>query len=180
MKTMLTAFSLFTATLLASAVEPAEFKIGSLKAGEWVRDDCVKFTSEEGVVVFDIHDAQGIGGVSITPKSGDWPKSVIVRLHLPGLESLQLSAGKVTLFGSVLSHSGHKRLLEIDEAGKKREAGRDDPLWINIRMLDGHGKDINHLPDPGKGGCFEVTLPPALLIESNLGMTLRWIDFYRH
>ncbi len=180
MKSKLTTISCIMAALLSSAVEPPEFKIESLKPGEVVREGSVKVSIQKGAIVFDIHDARGIGGVSITPKLGDWPKSVIVRLHLSGLESLQMSNGKVTLSGSVLSHSGHMRLLEIEESGKKREAGKDDPLWINIRMLDGQGKDIDHLPDATKGGYFEVTLPPALLSTAKPGMTLRWIDFYRH
>jgi len=179
-KTMLTAFSFLLAALFASAMEPPEFQIESLKPGEVVRADCIKVTLQAGAVVFDIHDERGIGGVRITPKWGGWPKPVIVRLHLSSMESLQISSGQFTLFGSVLSHRGHRRLLEIEEAGQKREAGKDDPLWINIRMLDGQGKDIQHLPDPEQGGYFEVTLPPALLNADKLGMTLSWIDSYRH
>lgn len=179
MKTMLTVFCCFVANLFAGAVEPPEYKIKSLKPGEELRGTKVKISTQEGAVIFDIHDARGIGGVSITPKSGDWPQSVVVRIHLSGLESLQISNGKVTLFGSVLSHSGHMRLLEIEEAGKKKQAGKSDPLWMNIRMLDAQGKDIDHLPDPKQGGYFALTLPPALTSAAKNGMTFRWIDFYR-
>ncbi len=165
--------------LFASAAEPPDYIIESLQPGKTVLDDRVRVTSQEGTVVIDIHDERGTGGVRITPKTGNWPKPAVVRLHLRGLESLQLSVGKITLFGSVLSHSGHKQLLEIDDAGKKREASKDDPLWIDIRMMDGHGKAIDHLPEPEKGGYFEVALPPAMLNADTPGMTLRWIDFYR-
>jgi hypothetical protein len=176
---MITVLACFLAALFAGATEPPGFDIESLKPGEVVRDGWIKVTLSEGAVVFDIHDARGIGGVRITPKSCGWPKPVVVRLHLRGLESLQISSGKFTLFGSVLTHSDHRRVLEIDEAGQRREAGKDDPFWINIRTVDAQGRDTDHLPDPEKGGYFEVTLPPALLNADTLGMTLRWIDFFR-
>lgn len=167
------------AALLAGAAEPPAFEIKSLKPGEPAGDERVKVAVKGDAVVFDIHDARGIGGVSIVPKKGAWPKSVVLRLHLGGLESIQMGCAKVTLFGSVLSHSGHERLLEIEEAGKKRKAGKDDPLWTGIRMVDAEGKDIKHLPDPDKGGCFEVAVPPTLLGGAGAKLTLRWINFYR-
>ncbi|MCE9518147.1 MAG: hypothetical protein K8R87_01045 [Verrucomicrobia bacterium] len=179
MKSILAAFSFLMAAQLAGAVEPLEFMFESLKPGETVREGSIKTSSQKEAVIFDIHDARGLGGVSITPKLGVWPKSVIVRLHLSGLESLRMSNGKVTLSGSVVSQSGHMRLLEIEESDKKREADKNDPLWVNIRMLDGQGNEIDRLPVPEKGGYFEITLPPALLCAAKRGMTLRWIDFYR-
>jgi len=179
MKFIITVFTFSMVILFACAAEPSAFEIESLKPGGPAGEERIMVTVQRDTVVFDIHDAHGIGGLSITPKKGAWPKSVVLRLHLGGLESIQLGCAKVTLFGSVLSHSGHERLLEIEEAGKKRKAGKDDPLWADIRMVDARGKDINHLPDPNKGGCFEVTVPPTLLGKTGGELTLRWIDFFR-
>jgi len=179
MKIIIAAFSFFMVVQLACAAEPPAFEIESLRPGEPAGDERVKVAVQGDVVVFDIHNPRGIGGVSIMPKKEVWPKSAVLRLHLGGLESIQMGCAKVTLFGSVLSHSGHERLLEIEEAGKKRKAGKDDPLWVGIRMLDAEGKDINHLPDPYKGGYFEVTVPPTLIGKTGEKLTLRWINFYR-
>lgn len=165
-------------TLYAGAAEPPEFAIECLRPGE--RREEIKVASQDDAVVFEIRDARGIGGARITPKNGDWPKVVILRLHLGGLEQLQISGAKISLFASVLSHSGHRRLLEIEEAGKKRRsAGNDDPLWMTIKIKDALGAEINALPDRAKGGYFEVVVPPALLAGESAALTLHWIDFFR-
>ncbi len=178
MKTLRTVLACFLIAAHAGATEPPDFAIESLKPGE--RSAGIKAAVEGDAVVFEIHDARGIGGVRITPKSGEWPKAVILRLHLGGLEQLRVSGAKVALSASVLSHSGHRTLLEIEEAGKeRRSAGQDDPLWMTIRIKDAQGAEINALPDRAKGGYFEVVVPPALFAGEKAALTLHWIDFYR-
>lgn len=179
MKTTLLALSCLLATLPAGAAEPPAFDIKTTKPDVRKGDTRISVVFEKDAVVFDIHDVRGIGGVIITPKAGTWPKPVLLRLHLGGLESLEIKAGKVALFASVPSHSGHKCLLEIDAGGKRRVAEKTDPLWARIRIVDAKGKDIDKLPVPEDGGYFEVTLPAALLDGTMDSLTLQWIDFLR-
>lgn len=178
MKTLRTALACFLFGVYAGAAKPPVFTIENIKPGE--RRDGIKATIQGDTVVFEIRDARDIGGARIAPKSGDWPKAVILRLHLGGLEQLQVSGAKVSLIASVLSHSGHRRLLEIEEAGKeRRSAGKDDPLWMTIKIKDTLGAEIDALPDPAKGSYFEVVVPPALFVEEKAVLTLHWIDFHR-
>ena len=94
-----------------------------------------------------------------------------LRLHIGGLESFTASSGKITLTGSVLSHSGNAKHLNMTEDGKERESGTE------IKVLDAAGKAIKGLPD--KGGYFEIRLPKALLENQSKSLELGWIDFYR-
>ncbi len=107
----------------------------------------------------------------ITAASGKWPTTVILRLHLGGLESFAIFNGRIKLTGSVLSHSGNTKRLYLTEDGKEKEPGTD------IKVLDAAGKPIKGLP--GKGGYFEITLPKALLESQPKSLVLGWIDFHR-
>ena len=106
-------------------------------------------------------------------QKGQWPTTVILRLHLGGLESFAVSNGRIKLTGSVLSHSGNTKRLYLTEAGKdeEREPGTE------IKVLDAAGKPIKGLPD--KDGYFEIRLPKALLEGQPKSLELGWIDFYR-
>lgn len=49
------------------------------------------------------------------------------------------------------------------------------PYWIDVRILDGDGKEAKEIPL--KGGYFEMQLPKALFKGNRI--TVEWIDFYR-
>ncbi len=135
--------------------------------------DTIKVKVEKDTTIFDIVSPNGIGGATINPPKGKWPTTVILRLHLGGLESFAASAGKMRLTGSVLSHSGNRKRLTLTEDGKddSREPGTE------IKVLDAGGEPVKGLP--GKGGYFEIRLPKALLKGEAKSLELGWIDFYR-
>jgi hypothetical protein len=146
----------------------AEFEITTKKSA-----DQIKATIDGDKATFDVSCPSGIGGGKITLARGNWPKRVVLRLRLAGLESVSVSNGKMKLAGSVLSHSGNKRQLSLSEEGMKgeRDAGSE------IKVLDAAGKPVKGLP--GRDGCFEITLPNALLESRPKSLDLNWIDFYR-
>jgi hypothetical protein len=135
--------------------------------------DQIKSTSDCDKVTFDISCPSGIGGGKITLAKGKWPDTVILRIHLTGLEFFSLTSGKLKLSGSVLSHSGNKRQLSLSEEGKEgaRDAGAE------IKVFDAAGKPVKGLP--GKGGYFEIPLPKAILDGQPKSLEFGWIDFYR-
>jgi hypothetical protein len=135
--------------------------------------DQIKVKIEGDTATVDVSSQSGIGGATVTLTKGRWPTTVILRLHLSGLESLAVSNGKVKLTGSVLSHSGNTKRLYLTEEGKdgEREPGTE------IKVLDAAGKPVKGLPD--KGGYFEIKLPKALLDGGPKSLELGWIDFYR-
>ena len=90
--------------------------------------DQIKVKIEGDSATLDVFSPSGIGGGTITRTQGQWPKTVVLRLHLRGLESFTASNGKIKLTGSVLSHSGNTKRLYLCEDGKdgKRRAGARD------------------------------------------------------
>jgi hypothetical protein len=121
----------------------------------------------------DVTSPSGIGGATIGLTKGKWPTTVILRLHLSGLESFAVSNGKVKFTGSVLSHSGNTKRLYLTEDGSEVEREPE----TEIKVLDASGKPVTGLPE--KGGYFEIRLPKALLDGQPKSLELGWIDFYR-
>ncbi len=120
-----------------------------------------------------VFSQSGIGRAKRTSKNGNWPTTVTLRLHLTGLEHFAISAGKVKLTGSVLSHSGNTARLFLTGNG----SGEERELGTAIKDFDANGKPAAGLS--GKGGHFEITLPKSLLTSQPKCMELAWIDFYR-
>ena len=84
--------------------QPTTFDIKTKKPA-----DQVKVKLDKDSATLDVSSPSGIGGATITLAKGKWPTTVIVRLHLSGLESFAISNGKTKLTGSVLSHSGNTK-----------------------------------------------------------------------
>jgi len=140
-------------------------------------EDRVTATVEKDTAIFDATSRSGIGGATVTLAKGKWPTTVVLRLHLSGMEQLTIFNGTIKLTGSVLSHSGNPRLLDVVEDGKEKKVEKDSPYWTEIRGLDSTGKPVPGLP--GSGGYFEITVPKALLDGQTKTLELGWIDFYR-
>lgn len=133
-------------------------------------------TVEGEKTIFSIKGA-GIGNASVRRLGESWPKEVVVRVYLGGLENFSISDGQLRLSNSVLSHSGNKQLSHLWKDGKEGPSlDEKSPYWMEIHRLDANGKPAEGLPP--KGGWFEMTLPSALLKESKT-IELGWIDFYR-
>ena len=140
-------------------------------------EDHVKATVEKDTATFDVSEPKWHRRCDDHDGEGKWPTTVVLRLHLSGLEFLTISNGTIKLTASVLSHSGNPRLLDVVEDGKEKKVEKDSPYWTEIRGFDSTGKPMPGLP--GKGGYFEITLPKALLDGQPKSLELGWIDFYR-
>jgi SAM-dependent methyltransferase len=140
-------------------------------------EDKVAVEVKGDTATYTITSPSGIGGAVITPSKG-WPKKVILRLHLRGLEALTISGGSVTFKASVLSHSGHRRLLRVVEGGQEKSVDKGDPYWTDITAFDAKGKPVQGLP--GEGGYFGMVLPEALFKTGSKSLTIEWIGFYRN
>jgi hypothetical protein len=138
--------------------------------------DQIKVKIVDDFATLDVFSPSGIGGATIMVAKGNWPTTIIFRLHLSGLESFAISNGKVKLTGSVLSHSGNTKRLYLSEDGKDGKDGEREP-GTEIKVLDAAGKPVKGLPE--KGGYFEIMLPKALLESQPKSLELGWIDFYR-
>ena len=137
-------------------------------------EDRVTEVISDGKTIFSIHSPTGIGSATIY--HDPWPDHVSVRLYLRGLEGLAINGGSVTLKASVLSHSGHRRLLHVVEDGEEKAVEEGCPYWTEIGAFDAKGKQVQGLP--GQNGHFEMILPKVLMEARSL--TINWIDFYRN
>ena len=149
------------------------------------QDDSVDVEVDGDTAICSIRSPSGIGRAEIAPEGTAWPKKVVVRLYLRGLESLDVSVGDPSVEGGrlhaeVQSHDGHARLLEYAVGGEQPKPVEKGSLtWCEIGAFDAQGKPITGLPEAG--GYFEITLPPALGLSKSKTAPLRinWIDFYR-
>ena len=139
-------------------------------------EDRVTENINDGGTIFSVRSPSGIGSAKIHRES--WPDHMSLRLHLQGLEGLAISNGSVAFKASVLSHSGHRRLLGVVDNGHEKVVDKDDPYWSEIRTFDANGKPVQGLP--GEGGYFEMVLPQALFEARPKSLTIDWIDFYRN
>lgn len=137
------------------------------------KDDRIEVTASANRACFAVRSPSGIGSATITRTGERWPATVVIQLHLRGLESIILAAGKVTLAGSVASHGDQARRVYRLDGGKERPVVKGEPYWTEITMS---GTDARI---PLKDGYFEIMLPPALLRDQPKSLNLRWIDFYR-
>jgi hypothetical protein len=140
-------------------------------------EDRINVAFADGNAVFTVTSPSGIGGAMIERKGEKWPKAVILRLLLHGLESLAISCGDLTLSGSGPSSRRGGESLRLSRNGKGgAQLTTDSPFWTPVRAFDASGRPVTDLPD--KGGYLEVAVPKAVLEEAK-AMRIEWIDFYR-
>lgn len=123
-----------------------------------------------GKTVFDITSQVGIDVAAITRKSEKWPETILVRLHLRGLESFKVETGKMAVEWSVSSSGKNAPRVTLWEGRKETPIDQKSPYFSASKRAA--GKD-------GKGGHFEVLLPAKLFEGNPEEIVLRWIDFYR-
>ena len=136
-------------------------------------DTRIRFLSEVGTTVFDITSATGIDKATIKRKEKEWPKVVLVRLHLGGLESFKVGGKEVAIEWSV-SSTGKNEATTSLVSGKRRVAVTKDSPYYGVVRIVGDERKI-----PLKDGYFEVPLPAKLFEGNPQEITLEWIDFYR-
>ncbi|MBI1249053.1 hypothetical protein GC197_14575 [bacterium] len=138
------------------------------------RDDSrIQIESEGEKTIFDITSEFGIDRATIQRKSKEWPKTILLRLHLNGLESLKISSGNVAVQLSLGTGNHVIRTVLVSEK-RVAEVPKDSPYFAEVRIVGGNGKI------PLKDGYFEVALPSKLLEENPDEIKLQWIDFYRN
>ena len=139
--------------------------------------DSVKVNVEKDKIALSIHCPVGISQAVIERTGEKWPGSVVLRLHLKGLESFRVTNGKITLDAAVSSHNDKQRVRLWKDGKENSPLNIKSPLWMEIRMVGGDGKLANTIPL--KDGYFEMQLPKPIFEDNPKSITLNWIDFYR-
>lgn len=127
--------------------------------------DRVSVAEADGMVAFTVESKMGIGGATIEPKAGQWPKRVVLRLRLNGLESLTVSNGKKNWSLSA-GADGHAPRIYWKERGDETPIDKGDAFWSDIK--------VSKTPT-----VFEVPLPAGLFDDKPKSLKVDWIDFYR-
>ena len=128
----------------------------------------------EDATVIDVRCPFGIGTATIQRIAADWPAKMLVRLHLRGLESLQISRDDLTIQWSLQSTGDHAARVSLRENRRETTLSQQSPYFTPLRIVGGE-KSIP-LPE----GYFELRVPSKLLEDNPNQIRLRWIDFYRN
>lgn len=150
---------------------PTQFRILLKEKGARGTSGRIKVNSDRESVMFEVSDESGIGGGSIHLRSGQWPKKVLLRIHLPGLEGFEIKVGEEGFSGAYHGDG----------------APRPDNC-LPTRMVDAGGSPLSgrYLVEAVKGGgsrrregYYEVEVPQSVLSSKARTMELSWVDFYR-
>ncbi|VTR91598.1 Putative secreted protein OS=Rhodopirellula europaea 6C GN=RE6C_04582 PE=4 SV=1 [Gemmata massiliana] len=164
---------MLTVTLLAMAIaaDNPPFKFTTKR-----EDDRVTAKTEKDRTLFDITSPTGISEVVIERTGDAWPETVVIRLHTSGLEQFRAKSEKLTLSGSVASHTDYGVSLGVD---KKKEDPADpkSAYFMDFKKIGKDGKPATEIPL--KGGYFEMRLPKPFFEGNPKSVTLTWIDFFR-
>lgn len=143
-------------------------------------------------VEFSIRSVSGIGKAVIRRKTESWPTTVLLRLHLNGLENFRVSNGQVTI-GAAVSNASPTEYRVWNEADEATSVTSKDPLWIKITQpierpeaqlvpknaeppeaKDAEAASVNNVKS-----FFQIELPLALFKNNPSSLQIEWIDFYR-
>ncbi|MED5457655.1 MAG: hypothetical protein VX428_09110 [Verrucomicrobiota bacterium] len=118
----------------------------------------IEVTSLVDSVIFNVFDKFGIGAASIKIIEGDWPKKVLIRFHLSGLEGFTLSSQGMNY---------KKNTFKVRMSDIKGNTIKGKYLVRN------EGGDSKKIP-----GYFEIEIPKKITTDSSM-INLKWIDYYR-
>ena len=130
------------------------------------------------VAVFSLKSPKGISRAVIERLDKEWPKVVVLYLHLKGLEDFRVTNGKVTLHAAVKVQDDKLVMRQSKKDQEEMRLQKTDSLWMNICPMTSDGKETTKLPPTD--GYFEITLPTSLFQDNPKSITVHWIDFFRN
>lgn len=139
-------------------------------------DDKIIVLDESSQTVIEIHSDFGIGSASFELVSGSMPDTLLLRLHLKGLEEFRLISNQAAIAASASSsevfHVTNQRIIA---SGNEFSITPIDPLWMKVEIVSGQaGKKI-----PLEEGYFEITVPKEFIRTAGNSFEIQWIDFFR-
>ena len=148
---------------------------GSFKFTTKRDNDRVVAKSEKNTSVISVHSPSGISDVVIERTGETWPDTIMLRLHLRGLENFQVTNGRVKLEASISSQDNTVRVWK--EGKEESQLDAKSPYWMEVRRIGNDRKSIK--AGRRKDGFFEMELPKAMLENNPKSISVHRIDFYR-
>ena len=137
-------------------------------------DDTVSILDENSQTIVDIQSDYGIGSASFELVSGTMPDSILLRLHLKGLEDFQLISATNTIAASIASGEVFNSINQkVISSNTDRPILSNDPLWMNIEIVS----ENKHIPL--EEGYFEIEIPREFIRNAGASFEVTWVDFYR-
>ena len=167
-----TVLGLFLASCASQSVNAQESK-PEFRVSVKNADDTVSILDENSQTIIEIHSDLGIGSASFELISGTMPNSILLRLHLKGLEDFQLISPQTTLGASVASGEAGLPVERIVSSASEFPILPTHPLWIGIEIV----AENKHIPL--EEGYFEITIPQEFIRSAGVSFEVKWIDFYR-
>ena len=133
----------------------------------------IRFLTVGDASIFDITSTTGIDKATIKRESDECPKSILVHLHLRGLESFKASGKGFAIEWSVFSTGEHEARSWLVRGRRVADIKMDSLYFTEVRIVGGERKI------PLKDGYIEVPLPSKLFKGNPETIILEWIDFYR-
>ncbi len=137
-------------------------------------DTRIQFVSGDEATIFEITSGFGIDKATVERLTDRWPKSIIIRLHLKGLESFKASHGKIALAAAASRTDQSVSRVSLLEGSEEKPLDQGSPYWIEVRYRN-EGSTIRT-----NDGYFQITMPEKFFEGNPRQITLQWIDFYRN
>ena len=169
-------FSIF---LISCASQPANAQEGDepvFNVTTKNQEDRINIQQEDNVTTIDIHSPTGIGTAKFELKSGTMPESIVLRLHLAGLEQVKLVSDQTTLasYGSS-SDMFNVTGQSVIAAGNEYAITPIDPLWMKVEVIPGRVDKKT----PSGEGYFEIIVPSEFIRRAGNSFEIQWVDFFR-
>ncbi len=168
-----TVLGLFLASCASQTVRAQdskpEFRV-TLKNG----DDKVAILDEHAQTIIEIHSDFGIGSASFELVAGSMPETLLLRLHLKGLEEFRITSSQTVLSASVSGGEAGQPVSErIVSSMGEFPILPGHPLWMNVVVV------ADNTNIPLHEGFFEVKIPREFIRNAGASFEIRWVDFYR-
>src|SRR5262245_5295417 len=110
---------------------------GQFKITTGKKDDVVEVQVAKDKTLFAIKSPFGISQAVIERTEAKWPKVVMVRLHLKGLESFRAANANVKLDAAVTFQEGKLQVRIWKDGKENAPLDKTSPLWMDIRAVGG-------------------------------------------
>ena len=121
-----------TCAVAAGDDKPPPFKITTKRD-----TDKVEVLADKDKTVFIVKSPFGISQTVIERQEEKWPETVVLRLHLKGLENFRASNGKATLDAAVSIQDGKPKVRLWKDGKEDALLDEKSPFWMDVRILTG-------------------------------------------
>ena len=172
--TQLLAFCLAASVALTSCGSTGGAVV--LKASADRPDARVTVGADGGRAVVEVFSPSGIGGAEVEITSVALPQTIVLRLHLRGLERLRFTYGDTTVTASLSSAGDNAANQTYQGAGQEQTIAEGSPYWLSVRLVPTGGSPASI---PLESGYIEVEAPKDFLARGQTKFAIQWIDFFR-